>query len=460
MDTTDEEIQREIATSMMGLFEKISNFIFTLIGKGDSVDVSESESKDGSKMSEIEKETNEVGVTRDDQPPYTSFNITNQEAYSRSESKIKGIKWVFPNDLNEDVGILNALNMNNFEVLESNRKNNDQMQILQFARFNNATNDLINCFVIQLLIQTGPEAEEQVYICVEYTSGGTINDPQNNKVLNAESYKDSQFKGVVLKRNAGNQYLLIPAVIGAKATENWITSERARVKKNQKPDTQREPESQRSPIKIADKGTYEMLSIFTKMYDMYTHGVEGLGKIAVARFPQTNIASLATDKQIATIRDQIDALVVQAEKIVVMEDIKVAQAANDILDMTHDFRNIAELDAFIESIYSNEFGFNPGFRTKLKKRLVGLLSMDGNINVENSHKLQKQNIEVLVETLHRYGIIFPDIPDEKFATRMQVFAEFIADLMNQPPPCRSNYQESGKQVTIGTFKTYAKVTKR
>jgi len=295
---------------------------------------------------------------------------------------------------------------------------------------------------------------QNVYICIEYTSEGIIKtglDISGCVYDNFIDYDKSKFRGVAPNLNNRNlrhdyQYLFLIQYREMLAKE--IEREQNNGNKAKKSVT---PSSQLSPATTFTT-KYSELSVSTRMYNMYTHGVEGLGKIAEERYDK-DIGELATTQatNIDTIAIQISNIKDEAMQTNIRSHIKLSQAVNDVIDLAHDFGKIPDFNDYIDIIYPND----DDFKKELKDRLAALLSSSsGNIIVNKSHELQKANIVQLIEILRENLIIFPDIPAEKYLSRMQVFAEFIADMMSNPPPRRSNYTDSGKQVTIGTFKTY------
>ncbi|MCG7853989.1 MAG: hypothetical protein MIO92_15825, partial [Methanosarcinaceae archaeon] len=475
-----------ITTSMRSLFADISNFISELIKGDGNVDVSqdvsavisqnadrsgvgsgdgsedgsedgngdgsEDGSGDGSgdgkgKGSGVESENG-----REDENIFSAILPKSKISYNTT-IKVKGkdIVLSFPTNLNDVFSIIDALNMNQQSLKRHNEDDRKQIEIHQYARMNND----VNCFIIQLGIRVGEGKNDNFYICMNYNTDGSIvisdDEARGFYYTSYDSYVKSRFKGVVDKRfKPTNNFLLYLDIMTEAAVQANIRSDREK-KASLKPTPPGSPSSQYSLAKNprypnADKN----VDYFAQLYDLDRHGVEGLGEVAKKRYTSDVPDSLRDEGiKIESIQEQINKLTDPDVKNQIQTEFILAQAVNDFIDQAHDF-TIAEVEKYVNFFVSK----GPVFQEALRKRLSGLCSSNYKINVPNSHFLQKQNVSLLVSKLRDLGIIFPDIPDEKFQSRDQVFAEFIADIMQSPPPRRSHYPESGKQITKGTFETY------
>jgi len=455
-------IEMNAASYMLDLYNNVSNFIYNYLlnsgaqgatGPTGATGATSASGAQGATAQnyEYDEQLEIVGIGRE------GSNYYNLKYSINDQSKIVlNIPAAFTLDSNGLVQLEN----NKLFVEAFNGKHKQPISLIQYYRFNN-TEPPVNCVVIHLIIKVGVDDKatdtQNVYICVEYDVVGNIIigdsmlDTYAYVYNNFTHYSKSKFSGVAPDMNgrairSSNQYLFFIQY------EQMIQD--AKPKNNAKPvvPVKKDEASARSPVKsLGDE--YLALSVSTRMYDMYTHGVEGLGKIAEERYSvhadKIDMLTTETIGTIGTIEEQLRILN-DADAKRLMSDIKLAQAVNDLIDLAHDFGKIHRLDDFIDNIYKED---SNDFKTKLKKRLNGLLSSSYNINVANSHKLQKANIDALIAELRRYGIIFPDIPAEKYLSRMQVFAEFIADEIKHPGT-RSHFTESGKQVNRGTFQTY------
>ena len=454
-------IEMNAASYMLDLYNNVSNFIYNYLlnsgaqgatGPTGATGATSASGAQGATAQnyEYDEQLEIVGIGRE------GSNYYNLKYSINYQSKIVlNIPAAFTLDSNGLVQLEN----NKLFVEAFNGKHKQPISLIQYYRFNTET--LNNCLVIHLIIKVGagdqPSDTQNVYICVEYDVVGNIiiGDSMLGTYAyvynNFTHYSKSKFSGVAPDMNgrairSSNQYLFFIQY------EQMIQD--AKPKNNAKPvvPVKKDEASARSPVKsLGDE--YLALSVSTRMYDMYTHGVEGLGKIAEERYSvhadKIDMLTTETIGTIGTIEEQLRILN-DADAKRLMSDIKLAQAVNDLIDLAHDFGKIPRLNNFIDNIYKED---SNDFKTKLKTRLDGLLSLSYNINVANSHKLQKANIDALIAELRRYGIIFPDIPAEKYLSRMQVFAEFIADEIKHPGT-RSHFTESGKQVNRGTFQTY------
>lgn len=455
----DVDIQGEVASGVLALFNNISDFIYKLINTGTQA-ASESASASASASESASASSSEAATADNCRLEIDSNKVVAEPKY-----------WVYYTIKNNIYFLLNiparfTLDSNGLVQLDNNlllveafnEKNKEQISLIQYYRFNTKTQ--VNCVVIHLIIKMGDDDDsdtknvKNVYICVEYDTDGKIKDSENACVYDIfNNYSKSKFGGVapnLNNRNLRNNYQYLFSI----QYEQMIENARSSALTKPHPAKPTTPSSQLSPAQTFTT-QYSNLPVSTRMYSMYTHGVEGLGKIAEKRYSLHNseINKLATENIgiTGTIKQQLDTLSIDKKEII-DNDIKLAQAVNDLIDVAHDFGKIPYLDMVIDDIYFNE---SDDFKNKLKEKLNGLLSSpSGNIIVDKSHELQKDNIVQLTKTLRKNGIIFPDIPAEKYLSRMQVFAEFIADMMSNPRLLRSNYSDSGKQVTIGTFKIY------
>ena len=207
---------------------------------------------------------------------------------------------------------------------------------------------------------------------------------------------------------------------------------------------------------VLNSGTFVKLPFESRIRELATHDISGLGEIAGQRV-LTQIGSVNpffNDTTIKSIKDQLDQLDQLGENTQLGEDtrslVKCAQAINDTIDRAHDF-----IKDFNDVTNVTESMVNPPTLTAFVNNGTSLFSNSvgsGNINVVHSHKLQQKNVDDLVETLKKNNIVFPELPEDKFLSRKQVFAEFYADTLNKVS--RRHYSESGKQVTRHTLAKY------
>ena len=350
----------------------------------------------------------------------------------------------FPNKLNfEDVSPLFVLDVNQITITDNNSVGH-KLSLTQYFRFEETGTE--NGIVIDLIINNA----EHRYICVKYDTSGEIQTTGFDNVYyytytKYNSIRDD-FKSIVPDPNAR-----------IKRTENKYNYEAQRedyISKNQdstkimKINNAQSPSrySQYSPINDPNKA-YSNLSIDTKMYDLHRHAVEGLGTIAATRYTSSdNVTKLATTEGASSIKEQTKPPLFDRK-------IKLAQATRDLVDVAHDFRTITNMSTFVNIISNGDTNFEGELNTKLG----GLLTTDtSNINVAKSHEILKNNIRGLEEELRAQNLNFPNIPTEKYVSRDYVFAMFVIDMMNttKEKQIRRNYSESGKQVTIETFRKY------
>jgi len=444
MDEVD--IQEEVASGVLALFNDISDFIYNLINPAREGVASVPSATASSTYVPIKDVCKRMGF------------INNSSSVLRVKYKINDNTNIYlniPTAFNLDSNGLVQLDNNRLFVEAFNEKHKQQISLIQYYRFDKT--EKINCVVIHLIIKVGPDDatnRQNIYICFEYDKDGNIKKVDDSVCVydNFNNYAGSKFAGVAPNLNSRSRrsnYQYLFSIQYDQMIKDANTSRAT----NTLPPVKKDAASQRSPAKTL--GTiYDSLPVSTRMYSMYTHSVEGLGKIAEERYSlyDDDIKMLSTTEttNIPTMERQISKLI--NDKSDIKNDIKLAQAVNDLIDLAHDFEKIPDYNNYINTIYSHE---DQSFKDELKKRLTGLLSLNNyNINIVKSHELQKSNIVELTNTLRANSIIFPDIPSEKYLSRMQVFAEFIADMMSNPPPRRSNYTESGKQVTIATFTKY------
>ncbi len=350
------------------------------------------------------------------------------------------INFQIPKTLSFEKGDLFVLDINQSTINEINVSDlGYKLSLTQYFRFIKDTD--ANGIVIDLIINT-----DHKYICIKYDSAGNIVsdkfDAHYNTYANYSDIKEDHFAGIVPDPNARRL-----------RTENKYNYEAQRADYTEKNQTTKKPnialssaeaQSQHSPINNINNA-YSMLPIDTRMYDLHRHAVEGLGTIAATRYAD-NVNDLTEVTTGKPIKDQTKPLLFDRK-------IKLAQATRDLVDVAHDFRVIKNMANFV-NIISN--GNDGTFARDLNTKLGGLLSSPGNkINVANSHQILKDNIRDLEQDL-RETLNFPDIPTERYVSRDYAFAMFVIDMMNTTTETqiRSNYSESGKQVNIGTFKTY------
>jgi hypothetical protein len=458
-----------MASSVVDAFSKVTNFIYSLFDKivktgvakkdEDEMDIAESGKDESGKDESGKDESGKAAPSKDESgkaAPSKDESVNGVElkqirgniSVFIAEIKIDDLTIYFqiPKTLSFDNGNLFALDINKSTINEINNRNlGYKLSLTQYFRFNSNGNN--NSIVIDLIINNA----EHIYICVEYSSSGEIQIKGLGNLsyytyTNYNSISD-YFKSIVPDPNARrsrteNKYnyeaQLADYIFNAQTTEKVMIAKDAL-----------------SPAKFSlyspvDKSnnTYSNLSIDSKMYDLHRHAVEGLGAIAENRYTANSgeVNTLATNTSGKSIKDQTKPLLFDRK-------IKLAQATRDLVDVAHDFRAITNMGNFVNIISAGD----EKFKGDLNVNLNGLLSDAGNINVANSHQILKDNIRGLEEDLRNQKLNFPHIPTEKYVSRDYVFAMFIIDMMNttmEKKQIRSNYSESGKQVTIETFRKY------
>ena len=362
------------------------------------------------------------------------------------------IRFRIPNTLSFENGNLFALDINQITINEINNSNiGYKLSLTQYFKYEQGGEN--NSVVIDLIINNN----EHRYICVNYNREGNIQTEDYNTYTDYNTM-NRYYAGIVPDPNARRR-----------RTENKYNYDAQRedyIERNQNAEktimnaavaSSPAKYSQYSPVDKKE-GVYHNLSIEAKMNDLHIHGVEGIGTIAANRYVvstgDTRFSGLVTVKESTSIKDQLGALDTVPEiKREIKREIKMAQATRDLVDVAHDFRTIPKMNEFVNIIKTGE---DTQFEGDLNKKIVGLLTTEHKIHVANSHQIQKNNIRNLEQHMRNKKLNFPDIPRERYVSRDYVFAMFVIDMMNttNEKQVRRNYSESGKQVTIKTFREY------
>jgi hypothetical protein len=352
------------------------------------------------------------------------------------------------------IGLVALSNNELINVPEFNENNQKEISMTQYYRDDSSN----NCVIIHLTATTYNTPEKLIcerYICVEYDMSGNII-KTNAEGFNARTFnvgtfnnwkelnESPQYNGVVPNPNERStkeayKYLFTTAKYKDAVNKSILNNKKSN--KVSSSDIQANPLwSVRSPAEAMIKE----VGISSRMDDMMKHGVNGLGKAAENRYAgdTSKVEQLNKSGNVQPINEQIRA--------VDMKDMtKKTCAINDFTDLAHDVRTLQYLDEYIKMVFPRD-----ETQTKeLKTALDSLLSSKGNIDVPKSHEIQKKNIKDL-ETYLRgtANIIIPNIPTEKYESRYEMYVQLIVDLMQHVK--RSNYSESGKQITINTFKKF------
>ena len=198
--------------------------------------------------------------------------------------------------------------------------------------------------------------------------------------------------------------------------------------------TTQQPESMYSPNGIPINEYYK-LPLAVHMYDLASHSIDGLGNIAELRSPVQKVEIFESNVS-TSLKDQLKG------KEDLINNFNFARAVNDTVDRAHDF----EYDYTGVTIATGVIDRNnvPELFSRTDKP---------KINVDKSHVIQDKNIEEL-ETMLRAqdGVTVPAIPKPVFLNRMQVFAKYVAELIDGN--MRIHYPESGKMVSYDTLVSY------
>ena len=405
---------------------------------------------------------------------FTKIEPVVMDTYSKTEYVInitindsnKPLKLRLPETLQlapDDTSFIGLIALSNNELInvpEFNENNQTEISMTQYYR---AVSNK-NCVIIHLTtIINKNKTKCECYICVDYDMSKNII-KTDAKDLNAGTFnfkiftnweklnESSQCNGVVPNPNGRStkdayKYLFNTTKY-ADELRTIITnknSNKASVISNQIPG------SVYSPV---DTIITEM-GMSLRMDDIMKHGVNGLGEVAEKRYSDTDdkiksLQTLNTEGSFQPINEQIK----NFDKNTDLQDIiKRTCAINDFTDLAHDVRTLQYLDNYINLVFPNKDA-TINNNTQLKSELSGLLNKpSNNINVPKSHEIQKKNIKDLETYLRNTAnIIIPNIPTEKYESRYEMYLQLIVDLMQGVK--RSNYSESGKQLTIKTFKDF------
>lgn len=354
-----------------------------------------------------------------------------------------------------DIGLVVLSDNELIAVPSFNQSNKTQISMTQYYIADSSN----NCVVIHLTAITLKKLTCERYIYVSYN--------ENNEIILKEDDYDKKFDIDVYNNWDGlnNKHSgIVPNPVGRSTKGAYIylfnttkyadelrtiitnkNSNKASVISNQIPG------SVYSPV---DTIITEM-GMSLRMDDIMKHGVNGLGEVAEKRYSDTDdkiksLQTLNTEGSFQPINEQIK----NFDKNTDLQDIiKRTCAINDFTDLAHDVRTLQYLDNYINLVFPNKDA-TINNNTQLKSELSGLLNKpSNNINVPKSHEIQKKNIKDLETYLRNTAnIIIPNIPTEKYESRYEMYLQLIVDLMQGVK--RSNYSESGKQLTIKTFKDF------
>lgn len=359
------------------------------------------------------------------------------------------------------VGLVALSNNEKIYVPDFNTDNETKISMTQYYRVAGPDN---NCIIIHLTATTMLTTTDNLlkklrcerYICVDYDGSNNIIIPDEN--LNQNIFKNwsnlntPKYNGVVPDPTQRSTKAAYRYLFTSTKYQNDVNNCILENRQCRQPTAVTQPiipASVRSPAQAMIKG----IGITSTMYDMMEHGVNGLGEAAEKRYgdDNTDLNSLNTDETIQSIYEQIkpqlDSKNINHDELKSL--IKTTCAINDFTDIAHDVKMLQHLDEYINLV----FPINSKEYNNLKEKLNGLLTERKNIDVPKSHEIQKKNIKELETYLREKAkIIIPNIPTEKYESRYEMYVQLIVDLMQGVE--RSNYSESGKQITIRTFKDF------
>jgi hypothetical protein len=457
-----------------GIFWDAFDYIYKLVfGSGSSSD-----------------DSNKIGIFAIDDNPSTSTNIIQMDTdntitcnsaftkiepvvmdntYSKTEYVInitindsnKPLKLRLPETLQlapDDTSFIGLIALSNNELInvpEFNENNQTEISMTQYYR---AVSNK-NCVIIHLTtIINKNKTKCECYICVDYDmskniiktdakdfNAGTFN---FKKFTNWEKLNESsQCNGVVPNPNGRStkdayKYLFTIAKYKDEVNKTILNN-----KSNKVIHIGIQPNPLWSVLSPAEAMIKEV-GISSRMEDMMKHGVNGLGKAAENRYPDniSEVEKLNESGNVQPIKEQIK----QISVVDIQNMTKKTCAINDFTDLAHDVRTLQYLNDYISLVFPEDDAQN----NELITALNSLLSYkEKKINVSKSHTIQETNIKKLETYLRETAkIIIPNIPTEKYESRYEMYVQLIVDLMQGVE--RRNYPESGKQITINTFRIF------